>query len=73
MKSQLPCPDCQTCISFDLDMLLSGTSFSCPCCKLSFSLDPGSRPQLNKAVEGIAELQRLNQHAKSASLDAAGG
>lgn len=67
MKSHLPCPDCQTSISFDLHMLLSGTSFSCPRCNLTFSLDPCSKPQLTKAVEGFAELQRLNNEANTTS------
>ncbi|CZF81432.1 hypothetical protein GCE9029_02606 [Grimontia celer] len=73
MKSELPCPDCKTSISFDLKMLLSGTSFSCPCCNLKFSLDPGSKPQLTKAVEGFSELQRLNQQASASSSQVMGG
>ncbi|MDD1781667.1 hypothetical protein LRP49_10720 [Enterovibrio sp. ZSDZ35] len=73
MKSQLPCPDCQTSISFDLNMLLSGTSFSCPCCNLRFNLAPCSKPQLTKAVEGFAELQHLNQQANAAASNQAMG
>ncbi|MDD1794533.1 hypothetical protein L4D06_03125 [Enterovibrio makurazakiensis] len=73
MKSQLPCPDCRTSISFDVSMLLSGTAFSCPCCELSFSLDPSSKPQLSKAVEGFAELKRLNHEAKHSSASVMGG
>ncbi|WP_028025344.1 hypothetical protein [Enterovibrio calviensis] len=69
MKSQLPCPDCRTSISFDVSLLLSGTSFSCPCCALKFSLDPSSKPQLSKAVEGFAELKRLDNEAKHASTN----
>ncbi|MGF1706816.1 hypothetical protein [Enterovibrio baiacu] len=72
MKNKIPCPDCNMSIYFDLNLLLAGQAFSCPRCSASISLHPASQPQLSKAVEGFAELQKLNEKANAASANALG-
>ncbi|MCC4798371.1 hypothetical protein [Enterovibrio norvegicus] len=72
MRNQIPCPDCHVSIHFDLNLLLAGRAFSCPRCRASISLHPASQPQLSKAVDGFAELQKLNDKANAASANALG-
>ena len=59
MTPTIACPDCNTPIAVNTDLLLQGTSFTCVGCGLKLSLSPKSRQLSQHAVSEIRNIQSL--------------
>lgn len=53
----IPCPDCQTPIPFDINLLIQGSQFTCPRCKASIGIAQESLSQVKNAKEKFDEMK----------------
>jgi hypothetical protein len=61
-KQVIPCPVCNTKISFDTNQLLMGTSFICPNeqCKASIGLSQESKPIVEDVITKFENIKKNN-------------
>lgn len=58
LEQQIPCPVCNTPISFDTKQLLAGVQFGCPNCKSSIGLAAESKTVVENTM---CEFEKLKQ------------
>lgn len=52
-EQQIPCPVCNTLITFDAKQLILGTNFRCPGCHTNIGLANDSRPIVEQALQKL--------------------
>jgi hypothetical protein len=50
-EQKIPCPVCQTAISFTVAALIAGAQFACPNCQASVGLAAESKPLVDEAIK----------------------
>lgn len=56
-QQSIPCPDCQTSIFFDPQMLLKGMQFACPNCHASLGLASESKEIVEQSLDKFNKLK----------------
>jgi len=59
-QQTLPCPVCQTSITFDVHGLLQGKKYTCPNCNSSIGLGDESKSSVEEAMKKFEELKKKN-------------
>ena len=61
---QMPCPNCNSVIEFNVRMLLQGSSFSCSNCNAKISLSSEGKEQAVESMNAFNELKSQGLHEK---------
>lgn len=56
-EQSIPCPNCQTNISFDAQQLLMGVQFTCPNCNAKIGLAQESKQTVQDSLDHFEKLK----------------